>query len=144
MSAAAIVAVLAAYIASAWNAVAFVSRSGAYSYIGWGQWSVGWRPSVANLASPPFGWSLYHVGRPLIQWRITSKLQPSGDWGVVVPLWVPLLITTLSTVALLHRDRRIPPGHCTVCRYDLSGLAASDAGTVACPECGVSCHVPPA
>jgi glycerol uptake facilitator-like aquaporin len=44
-----------------------------------------------------------------------------------VPLWAPLLV--LGYLAWRTRPRRIPPGHCHHCGYDLSGINP-------CPECG--------
>jgi len=51
--------------------------------------------------------------------------------GVNVPFWLPLLIVALPTAYLWHRDRRIPPGHCPHCGYDLTGNVSG-----VCPECG--------
>ena len=55
---------------------------------------------------------------------------------VVVPLWLPLLVFGLATAVLWWRDRRLPPGHCQTCAYDLTG---NESGR--CPECG--CDVVP-
>jgi hypothetical protein len=44
-----------------------------------------------------------------------------------VPLWAPLLV--LGYLAWRTRPRRILPGHCHHCGYDLGGINP-------CPECG--------
>jgi hypothetical protein len=51
-----------------------------------------------------------------------------------VPLWIPFLIFAMPTTYLWWRDRRrrIPPGHCRKCGYDLTGNVSG-----ICPECGV-------
>src|ERR1043166_937166 len=42
--------------------------------------------------------------------------------GVILPLWLPLLVFTIPTLMLWYRDRRrIPPGHCPSCNYNLTG-----------------------
>ncbi len=52
-----------------------------------------------------------------------------------VPLWLPFLIVALPTAFMFYRDRkRIPPGHCKTCGYNLTG-----AEHERCPECGVAC-----
>ncbi len=51
---------------------------------------------------------------------------------VRLPLWLPLVVVAIPTAILWHRDRRrIPPGHCQQCEYDLTG---NESGV--CPECG--------
>ena len=52
---------------------------------------------------------------------------------VFIPLWLPLLLTLLVILILVVRNRRrIPVGHCTRCRYDLTGNTSG-----VCPECGM-------
>lgn len=49
-----------------------------------------------------------------------------------LPIWIPLSLLTVPTLFLFIRDRRrIPPGHCTNCGYDLTGNVSG-----VCPECG--------
>jgi hypothetical protein len=50
---------------------------------------------------------------------------------VDVPLWLPLLIVFTPTLLLWHRDRKLRPGHCRKCDYDLTGNTSGR-----CPECG--------
>ncbi len=50
---------------------------------------------------------------------------------ITLPLWLPFLLTAIPTVILWRRDRRIPPGHCQRCGYDLTGNVSGR-----CPECG--------
>lgn len=52
---------------------------------------------------------------------------------VSVPLWAPLLV--LGCLAWRTRPRRILPGHCHHCGYDLRGMTP-------CPECGRPAHDP--
>ncbi len=69
----------------------------------------------------------------------TLRHQDSPDgilWAGEIPLWLPWLGFAIPTAFLFYRDRRrIPPGHCQTCSYNLTG---NESGT--CPECGQSCE----
>lgn len=54
----------------------------------------------------------------------------AGVRFMLIPLWLPLALATMPTAFLWHR-RRIPPGHCQRCGYDLTGNVSGR-----CPECG--------
>lgn len=65
----------------------------------------------------PFGWPTVRSGPYL---RVT------------VPLWIPFLLLAVPTARLWWLDRRrMPPGHCPRCGYDLTGNVSGR-----CPECG--------
>ena len=53
-------------------------------------------------------------------------------WGpiLIVPLWIPFILTAIPTAILWRRDRRPPPGHCQTCGYNLTGNVSGK-----CPEC---------
>ena len=52
----------------------------------------------------------------------------------ILPLWIPFVLIAVPMVLVWWLDRRrIPPGHCQRCRYDLTG---NTSGT--CPECGTA------
>jgi len=67
--------------------------------------------------------------------RRTSKLlAPYEVWHALkLPLWIPCVVAIVPTIVLFWRDRRrrIPPGHCRRCSYDLTGNMSG-----MCPECG--------
>ena len=58
-------------------------------------------------------------------WRMSSSLR--------IPFWLPFALMAIPTAFLWYRDRRIPPGHCQHCGYNLKGLTEAR-----CPECGQS------
>lgn len=72
------------------------------------------------------------------EWSI-SQDSASPEWGlewypgrVIVPLWIPFLLLAAPSACLWWLDRRrIPPGHCLKCGYDLTGNVSG-----VCPECG--------
>ena len=56
------------------------------------------------------------------------------DPGVIfVPLWIPLLLIAVPTAWLFLTGRRVPPGRCPSCGYDLTGTPSPT-----CPECGAA------
>jgi hypothetical protein len=81
------------------------------------------------------------AGVPFDLWRIpASQLAPrvgsaefSRGWYFSLPLWMPFLLVAVPTGCLWWRDRRrrIPPGHCQRCGYNLTGNVSG-----VCPECG--------
>jgi hypothetical protein len=77
-------------------------------------------------------------------WHITRRptdMSSSTFWGndyLIVPLWLPLVLVAAPTAFLWWRDRRrIPPGHCRKCGYDLTGNVSG-----VCPECGEKAVTP--
>ena len=50
----------------------------------------------------------------------------------IIPLWLPLVVLLALTATLFYLDRRrVPPGHCRNCGYNLTGNVSG-----ICPECG--------
>ena len=88
-------------------------------YVGWIWYrnrdvDLGWWPSYDDSTSPAAG--------PFLRQR-TRRL--------IVPLWIPFLLTAIATIMLWRRDRRRLVGHCRKCEYDLTGNV-----TGVCSECG--------
>jgi hypothetical protein len=55
-----------------------------------------------------------------------------GNRMAVIPLWIPFLLFAMPTAFLWWLDRRrISPGHCRQCGYNLTGNLSG-----VCPECG--------
>ncbi len=66
--------------------------------------------------------------------RTDKKVIWGYQRGVMVSIWVPILIIGVPTAFLWLRDRRrIPPGHCSYCGYNLTGNVSG-----MCPECGTT------
>jgi hypothetical protein len=65
------------------------------------------------------------------------KADGLDHWGflsIALPFWLPAAIIGLATAFLLYRDRRrIRPGCCRSCGYDLTGNVSG-----ICPECGTA------
>jgi hypothetical protein len=54
-------------------------------------------------------------------------------WAVWIPFWIPSVIIGVPAAFLWYRDRRIPPGRCQRCGYNLTGNVSGR-----CPECGTA------
>lgn len=70
------------------------------------------------------------------QWGLESPNcgKTSGGSFIMVPLWFVITFVAIPTAFLFYRDRRrILPGHCQKCAYDLTG---NESGV--CPECGTA------
>ncbi len=69
-----------------------------------------------------------------LTWPYLLKCGPTREaLETVIPLWLLLLVSAIPTAILFRRDcRRIGPGHCPKCGYDLT---KNESGV--CPECGV-------
>lgn len=80
---------------------------------------------TTNNSNATTGWFVQSFGFHFEPWFLIEPTPRAGY--VAVPLWAPLLV--LGTIAWRTRPRRIPPGHCHHCGYDLGG-------TTPCPECG--------
>ena len=56
----------------------------------------------------------------------------ADEWRISLPLLGPLALVVVPTACLWWFDRRrIPPGHCRKCGYNLTGNVSR-----VCPECG--------
>lgn len=80
----------------------------------------------------PAGWGMKDiVGTSLFQ--PAPQLNLTGHKKYVgLPLWLLTLLAAAPTALLFYRDRRrIPPGHCRKCGYNLTGNVSG-----ICPECG--------
>ena len=82
------------------------------------------RDIVVMPRDPRLGWWLAVLPRG-------QGLQRLGFLLLAVPLWMPFVVVGIPTAFFWHRDRRIPPGHCQKCGYDLT-----DNVSGVCPECG--------
>ncbi len=87
------------------------------------------------LDDPP-GWAAW-LPHPwcVLEWPSVNPYPGVPGLLVFIPLWMPLAIAAILTAWLWHRDRRrIPPGHCRKCGYNLTGNVSGK-----CPECGNPC-----
>ncbi len=81
-------------------------------------------------------WVMGRLGLVAPDMRTTHWLNgtPGKRYGthVDIPLWLPFLIVALPTTLLFYRDRkRLQPGNCGACGYDLTGNTSG-----VCSECG--------
>jgi hypothetical protein len=85
-----------------------------------------YRPAKPDAHWGYIGYSSGPIWTPILHHGAGST------WWVVVPLWMPFVLIAISTVYLWWRDRRrIRPGHCQECGYNLTGNVSG-----VCPECG--------
>ena len=82
--------------------------------------------SIAQMA-----W-MYDRGYPHLG-LLPPRVYFGNSVGLVIPFWLLLLLTAIPTAWLWHRDRRkIRPGCCLRCGYDLTGNTSG-----VCSECGL-------
>jgi hypothetical protein len=65
---------------------------------------------------------------------VWPRFSPAPLQEILVPFWSLLLVVLVPTGFLWYGDdRRIPPGHCRTCGYNLTGNVSGR-----CPECGTA------
>ena len=79
---------------------------------------------------------LDHTRRFRLDWTpphtATCAQSTQGTWKeVVIPFWFAFALAATAFVLLWRRARRLPPGHCRGCGYNLTGNVSGR-----CPECG--------
>ena len=85
-----------------------------------------------------FGTKFALLGPTSIRWLPEGGLRPRGGRPAIafmayIPFWCLFSLAAIPTVILWRRDRKIPPGHCQSCGYDLTGNT-----TGVCSECGTA------
>ncbi|GMU21385.1 MAG: hypothetical protein AMXMBFR13_14780 [Phycisphaerae bacterium] len=102
--------------------------------LGWGALRVE-RPAMADERD---SWGPLYPTLTITRWRGSLSWLPSlktsgqeQEWHVHLPLWIPALLVAIPTAILFWRDRRVPPGHCQQCGYNLTGNTSG-----VCSECG--------
>ena len=129
------VLLLAVWITSAWWYVSWWFRWGDSMAVGGGAAYVG--HNILDI--PPAARGAHYglsTGTPFTWWFADYKYGAGGH--MVIPLWSPVFLALLPTVAAWHLDtltrRRAGVNLCPKCNYDRTGLAP---GAV-CPECGTA------
>lgn len=91
---------------------------------------------VADPNSKSLAWAVLPNSFP-------SPLTVRANWtpaGPVAggPLWMPAAFLTLGAAGrIVLVRRRVPPGRCRRCRYDLTATPPIDDTAIMCPECGL-------
>ncbi|MBP7746729.1 MAG: hypothetical protein KA383_11420 [Phycisphaerae bacterium] len=136
-----VVIVLAAW-AFSWSWVIGYGDTGAWCALGHGRVTVvhhrhPGEPSVGFCAwlrpiGPTWEAAAKRNDPDATPWRRMGLTLPGMDWYAFdVPLWLLLLFFAAAAWAL--KPKRIVPGHCTGCGYDLTGNVSGR-----CPECGTA------
>jgi hypothetical protein len=133
--------IVIAYLTGAYE-VRWISQDGARRVsVRSGSIDYGWmHPAFAQFESPENrGFCI----RPWLfrpAWWPPVRVYSAWDcFSVYVQLWLPLVCAGVLTAVLWWLDRRrIPPGHCRKCGYDLTGNVSGR-----CPECGTEVRPPP-
>ena len=125
------VVLLAVWVASAFLYFGAVFPSGWKIAVGYGRVSVSSSDDLTSL-SVVAGWRIDRNQSPGLRFWFPEYRTYFGVHEVLVPGWIPFLLVAIPTGLLWWRDRRrIPPGHCQKCGYDLTGNLSG-----VCSECG--------
>ncbi len=124
---------LVAWIGSVWCSVSWYSPRADFVGVCWGCVSVGqFQYAIAPGAS---GLNCCLVLPQRLDWWVTT-FRDRAKWAIYLPLWPPLALSALATVAACCLDflarRRAKLGACLKCNYSRTGLAPNTV----CPECG--------
>ncbi len=121
-------AIMAVGITSAWWQVCWNRQGGPLVSLSAGRVYI----SLEQGQGPSPGWIARREKPAVFFWtRYPLKWEPQRH-TVCCPLWVLFLIAIVPTGLLWWRDRRrIPPGYCQKCGYNLTGNVSGR-----CPECG--------
>ena len=96
---------------------------------------------VSRMTSPTIRVHLGSLPFPSILWLPNYEPVPKTGPPVVgpviyslrLPLWIPFLAIGIPSFILWRRNRKIQPGHCRTCGYDLTGNVSGK-----CSECGTT------
>ncbi len=132
-----VVILVAGWVFSGWNAFGVLPTQGCHFSINRGAFVVALSSnfdlsymSNGYLALPSRDLGFHG---PDFAYEVTQT--PRGTLKLAIariPFWFLLLLTAVPTAWLWHRDRRrIPPGCCLRCGYDLTGNTSG-----VCSECG--------
>lgn len=137
---------MAVFLAWAWTASLIWHHEPCLHYRGWTfilyleDGSVFWRRDVEGPGLQRVGWRFYTAGDNSVfiswdSWASHASLcwpAASDTPWVDIPLWLPFFLVALPTGFIFWRDRkRLPPGHCKSCGYNLTGNVSG-----VCSECG--------
>lgn len=139
-SAIATLAILFITLASIFSSV-FIWNS-AYGFAGIQFGRVGWGEHTAKHGESHI---YFDVRRPDFDWHFSQSGTATGmvtiittgraGWTRWMPLWAFLAPPAALWLFLIVIARRLKPGCCRDCGYDLKGVPRDD-GKVTCPECG--------
>jgi hypothetical protein len=79
-----------------------------------------------QMSYPAFSYGVRKSG----SYRWLPSYNTIDGWRISVPLWMPVIVSGVLTMLLLHRARQPIPGRCR-CGYDLANTTSGR-----CPECG--------
>ena len=134
--------ILAAWLACGWWKFAAPIRDDLVVYL---------RPGAMDVMFADFNYVKVYAVVPVVRRHDWAGLgftlphvynqHPFGTrYWCIVPFWLVLLLTTFPTAWLWQRDRRrIQPGCCLRCEYDLTGNVSGK-----CSECGAKFQPGPA
>jgi len=124
------VGILSMLLVSIHQLIGYTGRT-MFLVVAHGQVCFGWiRDRSLGMLPGPHGWRWFESGEMPGMFSL-PQVVTGGYLRVFVPLWVLFILMLIPSLIMWPLSKRVPPGYCSRCKYDLTGNVSG-----VCSECG--------